>query len=263
MAIVDGRTFNESDRRDSQPVAVISRAMARRYWPDGSAMGRVLRRPDPGQPDLTIVGVASDINVRSLGEAPRDVVYVPYTQSEGLPGFSFVVRTVTDPAAMSQTLVAAGLEVDPDLRVMQATTMTQHLAMSRLPSQMGALLLSAFAVLAMALAAIGVYGMVRYTVAARTREVGIRMSLGADASGVARLLATHGVRLVLVGGAIGITASLFVGRLLASLLFGLEAFDPIALVVAPLVLGATACLAAWLPARRASRVDPLTALRAD
>jgi ABC-type antimicrobial peptide transport system permease subunit len=146
---------------------------------------------------------------------------------------------------------------------MQSTTMAQHLALSRLPSQMGALLISAFAVLAMALAAIGVYGMVRYTVAMRTREVGIRMSLGADASGVARLLATQGVRLVLVGGAIGITVSLFVARVIASLLFGLEAFDPVALVVAPLVLGATACLAAWLPARRASRVDPLTALRAD
>jgi ABC-type antimicrobial peptide transport system permease subunit len=164
---------------------------------------------------------------------------------------------------MSLTLAAAGREIDPDLQVMQSTTMAQHLALSRLPSQMGALLISAFAVLAMALAAIGVYGMVRYTVAMRTREVGIRMSLGADASGVARLLATQGVRLVLVGGAIGITVSLFVARVIASLLFGLEAFDPVALVVAPLVLGATACLAAWLPARRASRVDPLTALRAD
>ena len=210
-----------------------------------------------------IVGVASDINVRSLGEAPRDVVYETYTQGDGLPAANFVVRTATDPARMSLALVAAGQEVDPDLRVMQSTTMTQHLAMSRLPSQMGAVLLSAFAVMGMALAAIGVYGTVRYTVAMRTREVGIRMALGADAAGVARLLATHGVRLVLVGGVIGVAASLLAARFLATLLFGVGTFDPVALIGAPLVLGVAAWLAAYLPARRASRVDPLAALRTD
>ena len=135
--------------------------------------------------------------------------------------------------------------------------------MSRLPSQMGALMLSAFAVMAMALAAIGVYGMVRYSVAMRTREVGIRMALGADAAGVARQLATHGVRLVLVGGAIGVAASLVAARFLATLLFGVGTFDPVALTGAPLALGLAAWLAAYLPARRASRVDPLVALRTD
>ena len=263
MTIVAGRTFNDGDRRDSQPVAIISQAMARRYWPDGDALGRILRRPDPAEADLMVVGVASDINVRSLGEAPRDVVYESYTQGEGLPGLTFVVRTATDPARMSLALVAAGQQVDPDLRVTQSTTMTQHLAMSRLPSQIGAVLLSAFAAMGMALAAVGVYGMVRYTVAMRTREVGIRMALGADAAGVARLLATHGVRLVLVGGVIGVAASLLAARFLATLLFGVGTFEPVALTGAPLVLGVAAWLAAYLPARRASRVDPLAALRTD
>ena len=164
---------------------------------------------------------------------------------------------------MSLALVAAGQQVDPDLRVMQSMTMTQHLAMSRLPSQIGAVLLSAFAAMGMALAAVGVYGTVRYTVAMRTREVGIRMALGADAAGVARLLATHGVRLVLVGGVIGVAASLLAARFLATLLFGVGTFDPVALTGAPLVLGVAAWLAAYLPARRASRVDPLAALRTD
>ncbi len=168
-----------------------------------------------------------------------------------------------DPARISPALVAAARQVDPDLQVMQSTTMAQHLAMSRLPSQMGAFMLSAFAAMAMALAAIGVYGMVRYTVAMRTREVGIRMALGADAAGVARLLATHVVRLVLVGGAIGVAASLLAARFLATLLFGVGSFDPVALIGAPLVLGVAAWLAAYLPARRASRVDPLAALRTD
>jgi predicted permease len=262
MTIVEGRTFSDGDRRDSLPVAVISQAMARRYWPEGGALGRVLRRPDPSEADLTIVGVASNINVRSLGEAPRDVVFVPYAQSE-LPMVTVVVRASTDAARLSPVLVAAARQVDPDLRVGQTSTMTEHLAMSRLPSQMGAFLLSAFAVMAMALSAIGLHGMVRYTVARRTREVGIRMALGADAAGVARLLATHGARLVLLGGAIGLAASLLAARFIATMLFGIAAFEPAVLIGAPLVLGVTAWLAAWLPARRASRVDPLVALRTE
>lgn len=135
--------------------------------------------------------------------------------------------------------------------------------MSRLPSQIGAVLLAVFSVLGLALAAVGVYGMVRYTVAMRTREVGIRMALGADAAAMARQLATHGVRLVLVGGAIGAVASLLAARFLATLLFGVGSFDPVALTGAPLVLGVAAWLAAYLPARRASRANPLAALRAE
>jgi len=263
MTIVAGRTFNDDDRRDSQPVALISQAMARRYWPDGDALGRILRRPDPGEEDLLIVGVVSDVNVRSLGEAPRDLVYQSYTQGEPLPGASFLVRTAIDPARMALALVSTGQQVDPDLRVMQAMSMTQHLATARLPSQIGAFLLAAFAVLGAALAAIGVYGTVRYTVAMRTREVGIRMALGADAASVARLLASRGLRLVLLGGVIGVAISLIAARLLATLLFGVGTFDPVALAGAPLVLGVAAWVAAYLPAWRASRADPLAALRAD
>jgi ABC-type antimicrobial peptide transport system permease subunit len=244
-------------------VAIISQAMARRYWPDRGALGQMLRRPDPAERDLVIVGVASDINVRSLGEAPRDVVYEAYTQGNGLPGASFVARTTTDPARMSLVLADAGQRLDPDLRVMQSMALTQHLATSRLPSQIGAVLLSVFAAMGMALAVIGVYGTVRYTVARRTREVGIRMALGGDAAGVARLLATQGVRLALVGGVIGVLASLVAGRFLATLIFGVETFDAVVLAGAPFVLGVAAWLAAYLPARRAARANPLAALRAD
>jgi ABC-type antimicrobial peptide transport system permease subunit len=176
--------------------------------------------------------------------------------------FHFVVRAA-DPEQVSLALSTTAREIDPDLQVVQSMTMAQHLAMSRLPSQMGAFMLSAFAAMAMALATIGVYGLVRYTVAMRTREVGIRMALGADAAGVTRLLATNSLRLVLLGGAIGVAASLLVGRFLATLLFGVGTFDPVALTGGPLVLGVAAWLAAYLPARRASRADPLAALRAD
>jgi predicted permease len=263
IAIVAGRTFNDGDRRDTQPVAIISQAMARRYWPDGNALGRILRRPDPAEPDLMVVGVASDINVRSLGETPRDVIYENYAQGEGFPMFNFVIRVATDPVRITPALVAATREIDPDLQVVQSTTMAEHLAMSRLPSQMGAFMLSAFAAMALALAAVGVYGLVRYTVARRTREVGIRMALGADSAGIARLLATHGLRLVLFGGAIGVAASLVAARFLATLLFGVGTFEPVVLIGAPTMLGLAAWLAAYLPARRASRMDPLAALRTE
>jgi predicted permease len=263
LTIVSGRTFNDADRLDNQPVAIISQAMARRYWPKGDALGSVVRRPDPAESDLMVVGVASDINVRSLGETPRDVVYETYSQGRGSPLFNVVARVATDPARISPVLAAAASEIDANLQVVQSTTMAQHLAMSRLPSQMGAFMLSAFATMAMALATIGVYGLVRYSVARRTREVGIRMALGADAAGVARLLATNGLRLVLIGGAIGIAASLLVAQFLATLLFGVGRFDPVALIGAPLVLGMAAWLAAYLPARRASRADPLSALRTE
>jgi predicted permease len=262
MAIVSGRAFNEADRRDTRSVAVISQAMARRYWPDGDAVGRILRRPDPADDDLVIVGVASDINLRSLGEVPRDVVYLAYIQGNDSPMFHFVVRAA-NPERLVVALGTTAQEIDPDLQVVQSMTMAQHLAMSRLPSQMGAFMLSAFAMMAMMLAAIGVYGLVRYTVARRTREVGIRMALGADAAGVARLLATNSLRLVLLGGAIGVAVSLLVARVLARMLYGVETFDPVALTAAPLVLGVAAWLAAYLPARRASRVDPLAALRTE
>jgi predicted permease len=262
ISIVTGRTFNEADRIDTRHVAVISQAMARRYWPDGDAVGRVLRRPDPAADDLVVVGVASDINVRSLGEAPRDVVYEAYSQSESIPMFHFLARAA-NPEHVSAAMIAATQKIDPGVQVFTSTTIAQHLAMSRLPSQIGAFMLLAFAAMAMALAAVGVYGMVRYTVAMRTREVGIRMALGADSAGVARQLATHGVRLVLVGGLIGVAVSLPAAHLLATMLFGVGAFDPVALTVPPLVLGGAAWLAAYLPARRASRMNPLTSLRAD
>lgn len=263
MKIVTGRTFNDGDRRDSQPVAIISQAMARRYWPDGDAVGQILRRPDPAEADLTIVGVASDINIRSLGEAPLDVVYESYTQGDGLAGLSFLVRGTTGAGQMSLALVTAAQQTDPDVRVVQSMTMTRHLALSRLPAQIGAVLLGAFAAMGIALAAIGVYGMMRYTVAMRTREVGIRIALGADAADVAQMLARHSVRLVLIGSAIGIAGALLAAQFLARMLFGVGAFEPMALIGAPLVLGIAAGLAAYLPARRAGRVDPLTALRAE
>ena len=261
IEIVRGRNFNDADRPDTRPVVIVSDAMARRFWTDGDAVGRLVRRRDPDPPWL-VVGVASDANVRQLGESPRNMVYLPYSQ-RFTPSLTVVARTSLDPEQTALALLAAGRELDPDLRVLETKTMDRHLGLMRLPQRLSALVLSAFGVLALALAAVGLYGVVSYGVARRTREIGIRKALGADGPRVVRLLVAGGLRLVLVGGALGLTLALVATRLLGGLLFEVDALDPLTFVGVPLVLGAAALLAAWLPARRASRVSPVVALRTD
>ena len=207
-----------------------------------------------------MIGVASDAKVRTLGEAPRNMVYRPYSRPFAR-GLTVVARTSADPEQTALALVAAGRDVDPELWVWEAKTMTRHLALMLLPAQLTAFILSAFGVLALALSAIGLYGVVSYAVAQRTREVGIRMALGADSRTMVRLLAASGLKLVAVGGAIGLTVAFVVTRLLSGLLFGIDTIDPLTFIGVPLVLGARALLAPYLPARRASRINPVAALR--
>ena len=259
IGIMRGRNFTDADLPDSRPVAIISEAMAQRFWDDGDAVGRLFRR---GSTDLLVVGVASDAKVRTLGEAPRNMIYLPYSQ-QFVRSVTIVARTSVDPQRTALALVAAGREEDPDFWVWEAKTMTRHLALMLLPAQLSAFILSAFGVLALALSAIGLYGVVSYGVAQRTREVGIRIALGADSRTIVRLLAVSGLRLVIVGGAIGLILALVVTRLLGGLLFGIDTIDPLTFVGVPLVLGATAVLAAYLPARRAIRINPVAALRAE
>ena len=260
IPIVQGRSFTDTDGPDGARVAIVSEAMARRFWPDDGALGRVLRRPDAD--DLRVVGVARDVKVRSLGESPRSMIYLPYSQVD-TPRISFVARTASQPEQATLALVAAGREVDAELWVYEVKTMAKHLSIKLLPAKLSAMLLSAFGCLALALAVIGLYGVVSYVVATRTREVGIRMAFGADGPAIVRLLTTGGARLVWIGSALGLALSLVVVRPLSGLLFGIHPVDPVTFVAAPLVLGATALLAAYLPARRASRVDPTVALGGD
>ncbi|MCY4026105.1 MAG: ABC transporter permease [Acidobacteria bacterium] len=261
IEIVRGRNFHDADRPDTQPVVIVSEAMARRFWTDGDAVGRLVRRPGDTAPWL-VVGVASDANVRTLGEPPRNLVYLPYSQ-RFTPALTVVARTSVDPERTALALLAAGRELDPDLRVLETKTMDRHLALMRLPQRLSAVVLSAFGVLALALAAVGLYGVVSYGVARRTREIGIRKALGADGARVVRLLVAGGLKLVVLGGALGLALAFVATRLLGGLLFEVDALDPLTFVGVPLVLGAAAVLAAWLPARRASRVSPMVALRDD
>jgi putative ABC transport system permease protein len=160
-------------------------------------------------------------------------------------------------------MLGAARQMDPEIMIIKSYTMARHLAVMLLPRQLGAFVVSGFAVLALLLACIGLYGLVSYAVARRAREVGIRLSLGAESGEVVWMLTRGGMRLVLVGGVIGLGVSAVVAQALARLLYGIPTLDPVTFLGVPLVLGGVALLASWIPARRASRVDPVTALRSE
>ncbi len=260
IGIIRGRNFNDQDLPDSPRVAVINQVMARRFWPGQDPIGRTIHREDAE--DLTVVGVATDTKIRSIGEEPRSFIYRPYSQAYA-PFLTVLARTSLDPEQTALDLLAAGRELDPELWVWQAKTMKQHLGIMLLPARLSAVILSAFSVLALALAAIGLYGIVSYAVSRRTREVGIMMSLGADHATVIRMLMSSGLKLVAIGGVIGLVMAFAAAKLVSGLLFNVSSFDLTTFLSVPLVLGAAAMLAAYIPARRASRVDPASALRAE
>ncbi len=260
IPVLRGRNFNEYDLAGSAPVAVVNQNLAQKFWPGRDPIGRTIRRE--GTSDLTVVGVSGNAKIRTLGEPPRPFIYRPYGQSTP-PFYHVLARTSNDPERTALDMLAAGRELDPELWVWEAKTMERHLAVQLLPARLSALILTAFAALALVLASIGLYGIVSYSVAQKTREVGIRMSLGADGATVRRMLMGSGLKLVAFGSAIGLAIAFAAARLLAGLLFNVSAFDPITFLLVPVVLGAAALLAAYIPARRASRVDPATALRGE
>jgi ABC-type antimicrobial peptide transport system permease subunit len=234
--------------------------LANRFWPGEDAVGRTLERNNAD--DLVVIGVASDAKIRSLGEAPRPLVYLAYSQYYE-SYVTVVARTTMDAERLAVQMLATLRELDPEAWVWEAKTMDEHLGIILLPARLSAVLLAVFATLALTLASIGLYGVVSYAVSQRTREMGIRMSLGADAGKVIRMLTGSGMKLVAVGGVLGLGLALLVARLLSQLLFGVGAFDPATFVAVPALLGVVALLAAYLPARKASRVDPVSALRAE
>jgi predicted permease len=260
IPIVEGRNFRHTDAEHAPEVMIVNRTMARRFWPDRSAVGRIVRDSD-GDP-VRVVGVAGDTKVRSLGEPPRPFVYRPLRQSPATL-FTLVARTTGNAETATATTLAAVREIDPDIIIWESKTLEEHLAVMVMPARLGASALTGFAALALVLAVIGLYGMVSYAVASRSREVGIRMSLGAESGRVVRLLMRDGVKLVLIGAAVGLALAVLLGRVLRSLLFGVTPLDPVTLVGGVLLLLVVAGAAAWVPARRASRVDPARALRTE
>jgi predicted permease len=260
VEIVAGRAFTREDR-EGEPVVIVSEAFVDRYFPGEDMVGRAIQTP--GGEDLRIVGIAEDTKVRTLGEAPRPYVY----ELQGQETF-FGVQVVVKGSGTGEELVAitrASIdEVAPDMVLFEEVkTMNEHLALLLFPPRMAALLLSVFGGLALLLAGIGVYGVVSYAVAKRTRELGIRMSLGASAADVVRMSIGGGMRLVVVGAVVGIVLAGGVTWVASDYLFGISSTDLVTFTIIPMLLTGVAFLAAWVPARRASRVDPVRALRSE
>jgi putative ABC transport system permease protein len=265
IPLIAGRDFRVGDDLKSQRVAVVTRSFAGRYWPDASALGKRLKYGpvDSTQPWMTIVGVVEDVKFLDLRQDPsRDaIVYVPLLQSEVVIGLTLVARTSIEPDAVAASVADAIKKFDPEIPVYAATTARERIAEQATETRSYALLMSVFAAVALILSVVGIYGVMSYTVAQRTHEIGIRMALGAKHGDVFRLVAKHGLLLALAGIAIGLAGSVAVTRVMASLLYGVSATDPVTFAAISLLLVGVALAACALPARRAMRVDPMIALR--
>jgi predicted permease len=262
VPILAGRNFSTADAASDARVAIISEAAARRFWPGQDPVGRTFWLGDRRELAVHIVGIARDTKVRTLGEEPRPYFYLNAAQ-EWTPALQFIVRANRPIAELVREVRQTALDVDPDIVILEAKSMDQHLALLLFPPRMAALLLSVFGGLALLLAAIGLYGTVSYAVARRTREVGVRNALGASRRDIVILLTGSGLRLIAVGSAIGLALAAAVSWLLSGFLYGIRATDALTFVGVPLLLAAVGLLASWIPARRAARIDPMVALRSD
>jgi predicted permease len=258
VRIVEGTGFDGSEEMDGPRVAIVNRALAERFWPGESAVGRTFRR---GDADFTVVGVAETAKIRALGEAPRPYIYAPWEQlySSNMT----VVANTSSPEAALVEMVGALRAMDPEALVYEQKTMARHQAVMLLGHQLSALVVTGFGLIALLLASIGLYGVVSYAVSTRNREVGIRMSLGADPDSVVRLLMTGGMRLVAIGAVLGLGVAFLGAQLISGLLYGVDARNPWVFLGVPLLLGTVALIAAWMPARRAARISPVAALKAE
>ena len=261
-----GRDFLWSDTRETQPVLIINEAMAKTYWPQQDPLGKRIRQggPDDNQsPWLTIAGIVGDIREFDPLTAPRPTMYFPITQFADAGGIlrDWVVRSVGDPLTVASSVRAAVWSVDKDLPVTRVRTMQEVWSLSIASPRLNLLLFILFAGLALALATVGIYGVMAYNVAQRTREIGIRVALGARSNDVVKLVLAQGFRPAALGLLLGVTAAFALTRLMARMIYGVSPTDAATFFTVALLLGAVALLACYLPARRALRVDPLVALR--
>lgn len=233
--------------------------LAQDYWPGEDAIGKRIQVPGERQM-REIVGVARTGNYSSFGEPPQRCIYVPLEQNP-LPAMTLYVRSTGDPAQMESAVRHEIQNVGPQVMMSGIRTGQQVIDGSLFQARVGVLLLSVFGLLALGLASIGLYGILSYAVNQRQREIGLRMALGASQPTVLRMVVGQGMSLVVIGITIGIGAALLVGRLLGGMLFGVHAGDLASFIGAALVLGTIALVACYLPARRATRLDPLVALR--
>jgi predicted permease len=263
IRVVRGRGFTDADRADAPKVALINQTLANEYFKGRDPVGEALNLGTADKPEWwQIGGVTGDVKAFGQDQPTHADIYRPFDQVP-FPLVAFTVRTATDPDAMTKTAEQAMWNVDPNLPVMKAISMEMLTAQSLAVRRASSMLIAGFAVLALVLACIGIYGVMAYAVSRRTREIGVRMALGAKRADVLRMVLGSGLRLALVGIAIGLAGALASSRLIGSLLFETSAFNPAIFSLAAVVLGATAIFASFLPARRAASVDPMKALRTE
>jgi len=258
--LLRGRDFLETDRTGAPGVVVLNETLAATLWPGEDALGKRVSVNGREGPFLEVVGVARNGKYRSLGENPHPYIYQPLLQSYD-PRMTLIVRTTAEPQSVATTVREQIRELDANLPVADVKTLRDQLDLSLFPSRLAAWILGGFGLLALLLAAIGIYGVVSYSVAQRTREIGVRMALGAREKDVLGIVLGEGLFVIAVGLALGLLLAAVATRVIAGFLYGVGATDPLTFVGVPLLLGFIALGASYIPARRATKVDPLVALR--
>jgi putative ABC transport system permease protein len=267
ISLVKGRYFDGNDNAQSMPVAIVNQTMARQYWND-DAIGKRMKLGDPASdlPWINIVGIVGDVRQMGVDEPVKAEMYFPFGQIPDQPWYSprdLVVRTSNGPMSLVGAIRGAIREVDPNQPITNIRTMDEILGEQTAPRQLGMTLLTVFAALALLLAALGIYGVLAYFVVQNTPEIGVRLALGAARGDIIGLVVRKGMMLALAGVGIGLGATLALTRLMQSLLFGLNAADPLTFAAVAALLSLVAFAACYVPALRASRLDPMAALRCD
>ncbi|HZS47623.1 MAG TPA: ABC transporter permease [Blastocatellia bacterium] len=264
IPLKSGRFFNRSDSAETPKVIIVNESMAKRYWPNEDPVGKHISTGAFGSDNsMTIVGVVGDVKHSGLQDDVEKETYVPYTQGQYFGGMAMVVRTKVKPSSLASAITKEIWSIDKDTLVSDVEPMDYVISDSIARPRFNSLVLAIFAAVALILSAIGIYGVISYSVSQRTSEIGIRMALGAKSGDVLKFIMKNGVILSAIGIGIGLGGALGLTQFLSSLLFKMSATDPITFLMVPLVLLVIVMLAIYIPARRATRVDPMIALRQD
>jgi len=259
IRLLEGRTFTRQDDETASPVIIINQHFAERFWPGESALGRVVT--SAGQ-DREVVGVVETGKYISLGEAPTEYMYFPQRE-QFRSAVALVARSRSNPDLVLRRIHETVRAMDPNVPVYDVRTMEDHMGIALLPARLGGSVLGLFGVLGLILAAVGIYGVMAYSVAQRTHEIGIRVALGADKKRVLKLVLGEGLKLAVIGTVLGLIGAVGAARMVRGLLYNVSALDPVAFLGVPLLLLSVAALAVYIPARRAASLNPIQALRAD
>jgi predicted permease len=264
IPVLRGRAFTEDDGLEGRRVVVISESVAHRFFPGEDPLGKRVYMGAPDNrvvPDSEVVGVVADVKQRGLDEERPEAVYAPHAMVPAITNLTFAVRSTGDPAALATAVRGRLRMLDPGVPLIRMQTMDDIVGRALAPTRSSMVLVAVFAGVALALAVIGVFGVLSYTVAQQAPELGLRLALGASVDNVLWLVLARGMVPVLVGAGLGVVGAIALSRFMRGLLFGVTPTDALTLTTVTLLLLATAAIAAYLPARRATRVDPVQVLR--